>query len=110
MSNPNEMNLINVTVTCELLCNYDGDIFTEHQLMTSQIFTNERSMRIWIMDYMEQCNAVLWKSSKDYQFWCSDEPTPYFQDKDRQYTIDIKRNVKLDPKVLSIAESLKYER
>jgi len=110
MSNTNEMNLINVIITCEFICNYDGDIFSQTQFLTSEIFTNERSMRIWIMDYMEQCNAVLWKSSKDYQLWCSDEPTAYFKDRDRQYTIDIKRNVKLDPKVLSIAESLKLER
>lgn len=110
MSNPNEMNLINVTVTCEITCIYDGRDFNQTQLMSSQIFTNERSMGIWIMDYMEQCGAELWKRKKDYELWCSDECTPYFQDKDRRYTIDIKRNVKLDPKVLSIAESLKYER
>ena len=110
MSNPNEMRLINVTITCEYICNYDGTIFTMTQLLTSQVFTNERSMRIYLMDYMEQCNAVLWKSKKNYQLWCSDEPTQYFNEKDRQYTIDINRNVKIDPKVLSIAESLELER
>ena len=106
MSNTNEMRLINVIVTMNF--SIEGDKRTAETFVCSEVFTNNVNAREWIFNYMDRSNAVLDKATNTRQYWCSREYASRYVEKQNCYFVTIE-DKKLDPKVLTIAQSLEHE-